>query len=107
MRLLDKDAILQEDFSEEFWEPVDYDSFRALISIYPEVDVKTIDIKTEVAEEIFAEIEGAIGDSVFYEYSKEFDECFRKNYNGQMLVKLLAELKNKYIGLSQKGGIRE
>ena len=82
MRLLDKDAILQEDFSDEFWELCDYDSFRALISIYPEVDIKTVDIKTEVAKEIFAEIEYLI-----WEYD---------THPANELTEEIAKLKNKY-----------
>lgn len=93
MRLLDKDAILQEDFSDEFWEPVDYDSFRALISIYPEVDVKTIDIKTEVAKEIFAEIKQGL-DELSNAHRKKFD------YDGVVYTiqarSIVVSLENKY-----------
>lgn len=85
MRLLDKDAILQEDFSDEFWEPVDYSSFRALISIYPEVDIKAVDIKTEVAKEIFAEI-----DIPLQRFMCEHD------YSIGNLIYDVDELKNKY-----------
>lgn len=99
MRLIDADALgIGKARRDAFLIPEYADGWNSAIEHIE--NAPAIDIKTEVAKEIFAEIEGAIGDSVFYEYSKEFDECIRKNYNGQMLVKLLAELKNKYT----KGG---
>ena len=96
MRLLDKDAILQEDFSDEFWEPCDYDSFRALISIYPEVDVETTDIKSEVAKEIFAEIYTTT-ESVYNDYVRTTGRAGMIDY--AFTVKLehaINELENKY-----------
>ena len=99
MRLIDADKL-----KEELWKQSvvtddlfgmgiqrGYERAETAIDMMP-----TVDIKTEVAREIFEEIEKVIGESKFDEYSKETNECIRTFYNGTMLVKFLAELKNKY-----------
>lgn len=52
--------------------------------------------KTEVAREIFEEIEKILNESRQGEYSKEFGFLNRVSYNGYVLGKGLAELKEKY-----------
>lgn len=52
--------------------------------------------RTDVAREIFAEIDKIIDEYSLDMYSKEWDEFTRKEYNGRMIAKRLAELKKKY-----------
>lgn len=52
--------------------------------------------ETEVAREIFAEIDKIIIGCRVDEYSKEFGYVVRQNYNGASIVRCLAELKKKY-----------
>ena len=52
--------------------------------------------KSEVAGEIFAEIDKIIIGCRVDEYSKEFGYVVRQNYNGASIVRYLAELKKKY-----------
>ena len=64
--------------------------------------------KSEVAREIFEEIEKILNESRQGEYSKELGFLNRVSYNGYVLCKGLAELKKKYTdlesGLSQNVG---
>ncbi len=68
---------------------------RKLMTEAPIVDVAP---KSEVAREIFADIDKIIIGCRVDEYSKEFGYVVRQNYNGASIVRCLAELKNKYTG---------
>ena len=52
--------------------------------------------KSEIAREIFEEIDKILNESRQGEYSKEFGFLNRVSYNGYVLGKGLAELKKKY-----------
>lgn len=51
---------------------------------------------SDVAREIFAEIEKITDEWSYDSYSAEYDIPIRKEYNGRMIVKRLNELKKKY-----------
>ena len=61
-----------------------------------EYDKLLADIASEVASEIFEEIDKILNESRQGEYSKEFGFLNRVSYNGYVLGKGLAELKKKY-----------
>jgi hypothetical protein len=102
MRLIDADALLKEDFTDSFVDFYDNTVFEAIIENAP-----TVDIKTEVAREIFAEIEKQTSEEL-----KDVDDSYHRMrikgrnatfYEGakqslESLSLYFAELKNKYIG---------
>ena len=102
MRLIDADALIKKIFP---YDVVDKKAYAINAKmIYEEINkAPTVDIKTEVAREIFAEIEQIIqGKLKTLSLFKEDEDDF---YMGEThaLEKLLAELKNKYI----KDGVGE
>lgn len=93
MRLIDADALLKEDFIDSFVDFYDNTVFEAIVEEAP-----TIDIKTEVAREIFEEIERNIQAKI---NSMPFDEWEDGYFIGARgtLIRILheiTELKNKY-----------
>ena len=93
MRLIDADALIKGG-----WHLVRTGVSNQVLAVMSLADVPTVDIKTEVAREIFAEIEQIIqGKLKTLSLFKEDEEDF---YMGEThaLEKLLDELKNKYIG---------
>ena len=103
MRLIDADALLSELQEElEFDSPMCSKEENKYINSGLRIAIKdvkhspTVDIKTEVAREIFAEIEGIVqGKLKTLSLFKEDEDDF---YMGEThaLENLLAELKNKY-----------
>lgn len=98
MRLIDADALLKEDFRDRFIDSYDNTIFEVIID-----DAPTVDIKTEVAREIFEEIERNIQAKI---NSMPFDEWEDGYFIGARgtLIRILheiTELKNKYT----KGGV--
>lgn len=97
MRLIDADALLKEDFTERFIDVYDNAVFEAIIE-----DAPTVDIKPEVAREIFEEIEKLISAKT-HNYllcgsrSQKSIE-YGRQYTLRELNVEFAELKNKYIG---------
>ena len=81
MRLIDADALLKEDFTERFIDFYDNTVFETIIESAP-----TVDIKTEVAREIFDKVI----DMISFRYLNEDDYTFGE------LIYGLNELKNKY-----------
>ena len=81
MRLIDADALLKEDFTERFIDFYDNTVFETIIESAP-----TVDIKTEVAREIFDKVI----DMISFRYLNEDDYTF-----GELIYGLNA-LKNKY-----------
>lgn len=98
MRLIDADALLKEDFWERFIDFYDNTVFETIIE-----DAPTVDIKTEVAREIFAEIE-EVCRNYYEKLSKPTNSSLEDMlFRGERFVVNemwhdVAELKNKYIG---------
>ena len=95
MRLIDADALLEKDFRKRFYEPYDNTVFEVIIE-----DAPTVDIKTEVAREIFAEIEKDLS-LLFAKYHRERKNLYDTYINTKLdaicvAQKAVAELKNKY-----------
>ena len=67
-------------------------------NIRKQIDTESADVvpKSEIAREIFEEIDKILNESRQGEYSKEFGFLNRVSYNGYVLGKGLAELKKKY-----------